>query len=40
MDIVAELMAAGFAEVIVLDGAECGEAADSVILALWPYEAE
>ena len=40
MDIVAELMAAGFAEVIVLDGAECGEMAESVILALWPYEAE
>ena len=41
MDIVAELHQAGFGRVIVLDGAECGyPEADSILLALWPYEAE
>ena len=41
MDIVQELMDAGFASVIVLDGVECGyEDAGSVLLALWPYQAE
>ena len=41
MDVVSELKAAGFARVIVLDGAECGcPEAESVILALWPYQAE
>lgn len=41
MDIVAELRAAGFARVIVLDGAECGyPEAGSILLALWPYAAE
>lgn len=41
MDIVRELLDAGFARVIVLDGAECGYPdASSVLLALWPYEAE
>lgn len=41
MDIVQELLAAGFSRVIVLDGAECGYPdAGSVLLALWPYEAE
>lgn len=41
MDLVAELTAAGFARVIVLDGAECGEPdVGSVLLALWPYQAE
>jgi len=41
MDIVAELYAAGFGRVIVLDGAACGyPEADSILLALWPYEAE
>ena len=41
MDIVAELYQAGFGRVIVLDGAECGyPEADSILLALWPYEAE
>ena len=51
MDVVAELKAAGFDRVIVLDGAECGEPeggepeggdpeGSSVVLALWPYEAE
>lgn len=41
MDIVAELYAAGFGRVIVLDGASCGyPEADSILLALWPYEAE
>lgn len=41
MDIVQELLDAGFARVIVLDGAECGyPEAGSVLLALWPYEAE
>ncbi len=41
MDIVAELRAGGFGRVIVLDGAECGcPEVGSVLLALWPYEAE
>lgn len=41
MDLVAELMDAGFARVIVLDGAECGEPqVGSVLLALWLYQAE
>ena len=41
MDIPAELYAAGFGRVIVLDGEECGcPEADSILLALWPYEAE
>jgi len=41
MDIVAELKAAGFRRVIVLDGAECGcPEVGSLLLALWPYEAE
>lgn len=41
MGVVNELLDAGFARVIVLDGAECGYPdAGSVLLALWPYEAE
>lgn len=41
MDVVQELLDAGFARVIVLDGSECGYPdAGSVLLALWPYEAE
>ena len=41
MDIVHELLGAGFARVIVLDGDECGYPdAGSVLLAIWPYEAE
>jgi ferredoxin len=41
VDIINELLNAGFARVIVLDGAECGYPdAGSVLLALWPYEAE
>lgn len=41
MDIVRELLEAGFDRVIVLDGAECGYPdVGSVLLALWPYEAE
>ena len=41
MDLINELLAAGFARVIVLDGSECGYPdAGSVLLALWPYEAE
>lgn len=41
MDLVKELLAAGFARVIVLDGAECAEPqVGSVLLALWPYDAE
>ena len=41
MNIVQELLDAGFARVIVLDGAECGYPdAASVLLAIWPYEAE
>ena len=41
MDVVRELLDAGFARVIVLEGAECGcPDAGSVLLALWPYAAE
>ncbi|MGN0754463.1 MAG: 4Fe-4S double cluster binding domain-containing protein [Aristaeellaceae bacterium] len=41
MDIVDELLAAGFGRVLVLDGAECGHPdAATVLLALWPYQAE
>ena len=41
MDIVQELLDAGFGRVLVLDGAECGcEGDTSLVLALWPYEAE
>ncbi len=41
MDLVQELLDAGFGRVIVLDGAECGyPEAGSVLLALWPYQAE
>ena len=41
MDIVRELLDAGFDRVIVLDGIECGYPdVGSVLLALWPYEAE
>lgn len=41
MDVVQELMDAGFDRVIVLDGAECGcPEAGSILLALWPYAAE
>ncbi|MBR3763355.1 MAG: 4Fe-4S binding protein [Clostridia bacterium] len=41
MDIVQELQDAGFARVIVLDGAECGVPdVGSLVLALWPYAAE
>ena len=41
MELVRELLNAGFTRVIVLDGAECGyHEASSVLLALWPYEAE
>lgn len=41
MDVIAELTAAGFRRVIVLDGAECGyPEVGSILLALWPYEAE
>ncbi len=41
MNIVQELLDAGFGRVIVLDGAECGHPeAGSVLLALWPYRAE
>lgn len=41
MDLIRQLKEAGFAEVLVLDGAECGyPEVGSVILALWPYEAE
>ncbi len=41
MDVVGELKAAGFARVIVLDGADCGcPDVGSLLLALWPYEAE
>ena len=41
VDFTAALLDAGFAHVYVLDGAECGcTDADSVLLAIWPYEAE
>ena len=41
MDIVQELLDAGFGRVIVLDAAECGVTeAESLLLALWPYQAE
>ena len=41
MDVLQRLYSAGFERVIVLDGAECGVPdAGSVLLALWPYEAE
>ncbi len=41
MDIVRELLDAGFDRVIVLDSAECGHPeAGSVLLALWHYQAE
>lgn len=41
MDIIAELQSGGFARVIALDAAECRvPEADTVLLALWPYEAE
>lgn len=41
MDLIAELKAAGFGRVIVLDGPECGyPEVGSILLALWPYTAE
>ena len=41
MALIDELLNAGFAQVIVLDGAECGyPEAGSILLALWPYQAE
>lgn len=41
MDIIRELLDSGFSRVIVLDGVECGyPEVGSVVLALWPYEAE
>lgn len=41
VDIITELHARGFARVIVLDGPACGyPEAESVLLAVWPYEAE
>lgn len=41
MDIVKELQACGFARVIVLDGPACGYPdVGSILLAVWPYEAE
>ncbi len=41
VDFTAALLDAGFARVYVLDGTECGcTDADSVLLAIWPYEAE
>lgn len=41
MDIVRELLDAGFGRVIVLDGAECGcPEVGSVLLAMMPYQAE
>lgn len=41
MELLKELQEAGFARIIVLDADECGYPdAGSVLLAIWPYEAE
>lgn len=41
MDIMQELLSAGFAQVIALDAGECRyPEADTILLAIWPYEAE
>lgn len=40
MDILAELLSAGFTRTIVLSGSECGIEAMTLLLALYPYEAE
>lgn len=41
MDIINELRDAGFARILVLDADECGYPdAGSILLAIWPYEAE
>lgn len=40
MDVSQRLMEAGFSRVIVLSGQECGVEAETIILALWRYEAE
>ena len=41
LDPVEALLDSGFHRVVVLDGAECGlDAEQSLILALWCYEAE
>ncbi|MGN0793438.1 MAG: 4Fe-4S double cluster binding domain-containing protein [Aristaeellaceae bacterium] len=40
MNIVQRLLDAGFCRVLVLDGAECAVEAESVLLALWRYEAQ
>ena len=41
MHITDDLLASGFARVIILDGAECSYPdVGSILLALWPYEAE
>lgn len=40
MDVVSRLKEAGFAHVMVLNGAECGADAQTLVLALWTYQAE
>lgn len=40
MDVPQRLLEAGFSRVVVLSGPECGEEAETIILALWRYEAE
>lgn len=40
MDVAIKLLDAGFRRIITLDGAACGQAGGTVLLALWPYEAE
>ena len=40
MDLISRLKAAGFAQVVVLEGAAFGVEAPSLVLAIWPYEPE
>ena len=40
MEVTRRLREAGFQRTILLDGASCGQAGGTVLLALWPYEAE
>lgn len=40
MDVISRLNEAGFAHVMILDGAACGADAKALVLALWTYQAE
>lgn len=40
MDIPQRLLEAGFSRIVVLNGLECGEETNTVLLALWRYDAE